>query len=1153
MPETDDQPKKAKPKRKWLRRLGWTGIVCVGAGFAINGPVARWGVKYSLDKLLASQGMQGDAKVSGSLARGFTVQDLYYSGEKGLQLLDIKYLDVDYRITELLDQKIRVVSLSDAKASLDVAKFPHSEETPSDPHAKLRDILSIVRSWVTKPEISIERLDVEILSNGETQANFSLGTLTHDAGSSLIQLNDFVATDGSGNSTPGQKVDLTWNEASATIDHFEILPEIALRKVEADWSSIPQGTGTLLFYDAELNLSIQEKVTANLAKGKLRTDQITERFGIELPVSTAISSLELTLDNWEKTPVPLWQIETSISADFFNYDKYQAKDLKIQLNQTAGKYQAELTGTLNETAISAKTQGTWDKPESEQWWKHINLTYELSTPKLGELVALWYALPEDIYTDAIAIDSSGSFALDGEVIDHITLTADINGARAKETPFPQLKLDASYSSTGDIKAKLTSDKQLAVEVAYNLETQGYQGRVDLDNNDTAWINTLCEIYGANVIFKAPLKLSWNGSGNIDLDKPQTGSLKVDKLHLSTEEVADVSASTDISYNYPQSINVHSLNVSESEWNGNAKISWDGKLISIEEVKIRNLEEQVADIHGKLPYNVKIDSLKSFLAQDEEWNLAVDTKKLALPKIHQWFSIEKLEGFNGNIEVDFKLTGQPKKPVIDGKVSVLGFTGLDDEHLAPLNLTSNFKSQEDQLKLQALLNEGEAERVKISGSFPFTPEDWLEDPNLLDTLLNKAPINAQVSISKLPLARFKKFLTQLEEIEGNVDGTATITGTLHDPKYTADIHADMPVLKIGIKEFRDARKVKIDAKINEQLQTGINLTAQINGGEFTITGKADLKEFKNPSFDINLKTRYALAHRDDLVSVRANTDVNLKGTLEDATISGRIGIVESLIYKDIELIPIGVPSSAVAEVKLPVIDPEKADAGLPIPEPFGNWKLNLTIFTQDPILARGNIASGYANGSLQVGGTLKNPAPNGKLNIRNVKAKLPFSVLEIQQGTITFTPAGGLIPSLDIRGKSSIGSYDVNVFVYGSASAPKTAFSSYPPLPESEVMALIATGSTTSGLEDQEVATFKAFQIFLLKMRQRADAPGGNKLFASLLKGVENLNLNVGDKNAFTGKEYYSATIELTPSWHLTAQVDNEQQTRGLVIYVIRFR
>lgn len=263
----------------------------------------------------------------------------------------------------------------------------------------------------------------------------------------------------------------------------------------------------------------------------------------------------------------------------------------------------------------------------------------------------------------------------------------------------------------------------------------------------------------------------------------------------------------------------------------------------------------------------------------------------------------------------------------------------------------------------------------------------------------------------------------------------------------------------------------------------------------------------------------------------------------------------------DLIPIGVPASEVAKVKLPALDAKKASKGFPIPEPFGSWKLNIDIATTDPVLVRGNVASGHIHGSLHVGGTASDPQPKGTLIAQNIKARLPFSMLNIERGEIRFTPDNRFDPSLLIRGKSTVGFYDVSVFIHGLGSSPKTTLTSSPPLPENEIMALLASGSTTSELADPDVARFKAFQIFLMKLRQRIDKPGGNKLFHRLLGGIGDLNINVGEKNRLTGRRFSSATIKLNQRWHVTTQVDTQvdaqadaqQETRGLIVYVIQFR
>src|SRR5690606_12088589 len=135
-------------------------------------------------------------------------------------------------------------------------------------------------------------------------------------------------------------------------------------------------------------------------------------------------------------------------------------------------------------------------------------------------------------------------------------------------------------------------------------------------------------------------------------------------------------------------------------------------------------------------------------------------------------------------------------------------------------------------------------------------------------------------------------------------------------------------------------------------------------------------------------------------------------------------------------------------------------------------------TRDPLLIRGNLAKGVVVANILFGGTLGNIQPQGNATIGEVTARLPFSTLKVDNGAVVFTPAGGLTPELNIRGTSTVGRYDLSLYFYGPVSSPKTALTSDPPLPENEIMTLLATGTTSDGLEGGQAATLKAAQLLV---------------------------------------------------------------------------
>ena len=86
-----------------------------------------------------------------------------------------------------------------------------------------------------------------------------------------------------------------------------------------------------------------------------------------------------------------------------------------------------------------------------------------------------------------------------------------------------------------------------------------------------------------------------------------------------------------------------------------------------------------------------------------------------------------------------------------------------------------------------------------------------------------------------------------------------------------------------------------------------------------------------------------------------------------------------------------------------------------------------------------------------------------MRLTNFEATLPFSTLTIEYGFLYFDPDDSLNPRIELHGTSLLRDYTIHVFVYGTALAPEAVFSSEPPLPQEEIISLLATGVTREEL------------------------------------------------------------------------------------------
>jgi hypothetical protein len=172
-------------------------------------------------------------------------------------------------------------------------------------------------------------------------------------------------------------------------------------------------------------------------------------------------------------------------------------------------------------------------------------------------------------------------------------------------------------------------------------------------------------------------------------------------------------------------------------------------------------------------------------------------------------------------------------------------------------------------------------------------------------------------------------------------------------------------------------------------------------------------------------------------------------------------------------------------------------------------------------------------------------------MENVEATLPFSRLEVQYGYLYFNPDDPLNPKIDLHGTSLIRDYTIHVYVYGTSIAPEAVFTSEPPLPQEEIISLLATGTTREELTgSNNVLAGKAamllFQQLYRKVFKKGDQPKSNSVF-------DRLQVDVGAVDPRTGQQTASARYKVDQHFVLIGEIQVGGDFRGMVKYLLRFR
>src|SRR5208337_1719453 len=134
---------------------------------------------------------------------------------------------------------------------------------------------------------------------------------------------------------------------------------------------------------------------------------------------------------------------------------------------------------------------------------------------------------------------------------------------------------------------------------------------------------------------------------------------------------------------------------------------------------------------------------------------------------------------------------------------------------------------------------------------------------------------------------------------------------------------------------------------------------------------------------------------------------------------------------------------------------------PADSPSNHVRLDVH-FTSSPQL---NFQNAYAklagNVDLRLRGTVASPSLLGRVSITEGSAMIAGTRYELQRGDIFFTNPVRIQPSIDLNATAHVEDYDITLGLHGTPDKLAVTYRSDPPLPEADVVALLALGRTES--------------------------------------------------------------------------------------------
>ncbi len=693
----------------------------------------------------------------------------------------------------------------------------------------------------------------------------------------------------------------------------------------------------------------------------------------------------------------------------------------------------------------------------------------------------------------------------------------------------------------DLTAQLNKNDYVRAFGSVGLDApHRYSGKLELSVANLSTFEPLLRAMDNQTKLAGKLAVNWEGSGSL-ANLKNTGDLQLTLENGRYGELDELEAKIDANYT-PQELNIPIVYVKSDKLMFQAIMQAKGAALEATKVQIIQGDAKFADGYVAIPFvweNLGTD--KPLVPPDGKVLINFQTQNLDIAKLAKDLGTTSPVSGSADLKLEADGTIADLRATLD-----LKFTGLRSDQLKgfqPATFGLNARLANDQLLVEGKLEQNRIAPVVLNASLPLSVEKILAEKSLDEN----TPVKATVRMDRSPINFVRQFVSALERIDGTLALNVDVGGTIASPTFAGA--ADMT---INATRFSNATLPSI-SNFNARLVFRDNrlsfdqFRGELAGGPFTLSGQITFPKLTEPNFDLQVRADAILVARSDDLTARTDANIRVVGPFNSAAVTGEVAITNSKFLKNIDLIPIGVPGRPP-----PAPEPPAATPTLSFPEPpLRDWTFDLSVTTKDPFLIRGNLASGGAIVDMKVTGTGEKPVINGSVRLQNVEATLPFSRLEITQGFIYINPEDPFNPGLDLQGVSLIRDYTVRVYVYGTVDAPEAVFTSEPPLPQEEIISLLATGTTREELASGgNVLAGRALMLLGQQLYQKVFKKGKSDNTNSVF---DRLQVDVGGVDPRTGQQTAVARYRATDQVQVIGEIGVQGDFRGTVKYLIRFR
>lgn len=224
-----------------------------------------------------------------------------------------------------------------------------------------------------------------------------------------------------------------------------------------------------------------------------------------------------------------------------------------------------------------------------------------------------------------------------------------------------------------------------------------------------------------------------------------------------------------------------------------------------------------------------------------------------------------------------------------------------------------------------------------------------------------------------------------------------------------------------------------------------LTARTGGGQVTFQGYAAAHNHQI-DFDLTAHGEEVRVRYPPGVSSTANLDLRFTGNSAASNLTGDVTITRLGVTPGFDFGTYLARSSQASTLTLP--DPT-----------LNRIRLDIHILTTPELQMQTAVVRLSGDADLRLRGTAGKPALLGRVDVTEGQIFFNGGKYQLERGEVTFISPAAIKPVLDLQMTTRVRDYDITVSLNGEPDKLKLKYRSEPPLPEGDIVTLLALGRT----------------------------------------------------------------------------------------------